>query len=123
MRTHEGGDLRLGARTTGASCLRTVVLPGNESPIPPEDGVGCHDAGDVREAAPAENVAFHGQAAPLVVGEANPSGTVRGAEDTVLFEQVVNDGLLVPVDPAGDEKEEERERGRQLVHGGSVPEG
>jgi hypothetical protein len=120
---HECGDVRLGARTTGASCLRTVVLPGDEPPIPPEDGVGCHDSGDVREAAPAENLAFHGQAAPLVVGEAKPSGTVGGAEDTVLFEHVVNDGLLVSVDPAGDEKEEEGERGRQRFHGGSVPAG
>ena len=43
-----------------------------------------------REAAPAEDLALHGQAAPLVVREAQPSGTVRGAEDTVPFEQVVN---------------------------------
>jgi hypothetical protein len=33
----------------------------------------------------------------LVVGEARLSGTVRGAEDAVLLEQVVNDGLLVPL--------------------------
>jgi hypothetical protein len=69
------------------------------------------------------NLVSHGQVAPLVVGEAQPSGTVRGAEDTVLLEQVVNDRLLVPVDPAGKEKEEEGERGRQRVHGRSVPEG
>ena len=31
---------------------------------------------------------------PLVVREAQPSGTVRGPEDTVLFEQVVNGRLL-----------------------------
>ena len=37
---------------------------------------------------------FYGYAAPLVVGEAKPSGTVRGAEDAVLLEQVVNDRLL-----------------------------
>jgi hypothetical protein len=42
---------------------------------------------------------------------------VRGAEDAVLLEQVVNDYLLVPVDPAGEEKEGEGERGRQRVHG------
>ena len=31
--------------------------------------------------------------------------------------------LRVPVDPAGEEKEEEGDRGRQRVHGRSVPEG
>jgi hypothetical protein len=40
-------------------------------------------------------VAFHGQAAPLVVAQARPSGAMRGAEDPVLFEQVVDDCLLV----------------------------
>ena len=49
--------------------------------------------------------------------------TVHGAEDTVFLEQVINDRLLVPVDPAGEEKEEEGKRGRQRVHGRSVPEG
>jgi hypothetical protein len=81
------------------------------------------DSNDVREAAPAEDLAFQGYAPPLVVGEAKPPGTMGGAEDTVLLEQVVNDRLLVPVDPAGEEQEEEGERGRQRGHGRSVPEG
>ena len=96
---------------------------GDEPPVPPQDGVGCHDASDVREAAPAEHLAFHGQAASLVVGEAQPSGSVRRAEDPVLLEQVVNDRLLLPVDPAGEQQEKEGEWARQRVHGGSVPEG
>jgi hypothetical protein len=36
---------------------------------------------------------------------------VRDAEDRVLFGQVVNDRLLMPVDPAGDETQEKGERG------------
>ena len=95
---------------------------GDELPVPPQDGVGCHDAGDVREAAPAEDLAFHGEAASLVVGETQPSGSVRRAEDPVLLEQVVNDRLLLPIDPAGDQQEQEREWARQRVHGGSLPE-
>jgi hypothetical protein len=57
---HERGDVRLGARATGAPRPRVVVLPGDEPPVPPEDGVGCHDSGDVCEAVPAEDLAFHG---------------------------------------------------------------
>src|ERR1700674_693754 len=57
---HERGNVRLGARATGASRLRAVVLLGDEPPIPTEDGVGCYDSGDVREAAPTEDLAFYG---------------------------------------------------------------
>src|SRR6266849_6526022 len=65
---HERGDVRLGGRATGASRPGAVVLLGDEPPIPTGDGVGSHDSGDVREAASAEDLAFHGQTAPLVVG-------------------------------------------------------
>jgi hypothetical protein len=37
---------------------------------------------------------------------------VRCAEDPVLLEQVVNDRLLLPVDPAGEEENDEGERRR-----------
>ena len=55
-----------------------------------------------RQAAPAEHLAFHGQAAALVVGEAQPVRPVRRAEDSILLEQVVNDRLLLAIDPAGE---------------------
>jgi hypothetical protein len=38
---------------------------------------------------------------------------VRGTEDTLLLEQVVNDHFLVPVDPAGEEQQEKGEGRRQ----------
>ena len=95
---------------------------GDESPVPTQDGVRCHDAGDSREVTTAEDVAFHGETASLVVGQAQSSRTVHRAEDTVLLEQVVNDRLLVSIDPAREQQEEEGERGRQRVHGGSLPE-
>jgi hypothetical protein len=47
--------------------------------------------------------------------------TVRGAEDTVP-RRVINDRLLVPVDSAGGDQEEERERASLQAHGRSVPE-
>jgi len=40
----------------------------DEPSVPPQDGVGCPDARDGREAASAEDLAFHGQSASLVVG-------------------------------------------------------
>jgi hypothetical protein len=76
--------------------------------------------GHIRQAASAENDAFHSQAAALVVGKAHSSGGVRVAQDPVLLEQVVDDRLLLPVHPARDQQEQEGERARQRVHGGSV---
>ena len=96
----ERRDVRLGGRSTGAPRLRTVVLLGDESPIPAQDRVGCHDAGDGREVTTAEDVAFHGEAAPLIVGQAQSSRTVHRAKDTVLLEQVLNHCLLMAIDPA-----------------------
>jgi hypothetical protein len=98
----ERGDVRLGGRATWAPPLRTVVLPGDESAVPPQDGVGRHDAGDGREVTTAEDLAFHGEPASLVVSQAQSSGTVHRTEDSVLLEQVVNDRLLVSIDPAGE---------------------
>src|SRR6516165_1691733 len=70
----ERGDLRFGARATGASRLRAVVFLRHEPAIPPQDGVRGDDAGDGRQTAAANHVAFHGEAATLVVGEAHSSG-------------------------------------------------
>ena len=90
----------LGGRATGESLLGAVVLLCDEPAVPAEDGVGCHDARQVREAAPAEDLAFDRQTAPLVVGEAEPSGTALCAEDAVLLKKVVDGRLLLAVDRA-----------------------
>ncbi len=60
--------------------------------------------------------AFHGKSASLIVGEAHASRAVCRAENPVLLEQVLDDVLLLSIDPAGDEQEQEGERGRQPIH-------
>src|ERR1700676_3323537 len=66
---HQRGEIRLGARATTASRLRAIVFLGHERPIPAQDGVRCDDTRDARQSAPAKNLAFHGQAAALIVGD------------------------------------------------------
>src|SRR5438309_2254282 len=46
---------------------------------------------------------------------------MRCTQDAVLLEQVLNDRLLLPVDPAGEGENDEGKRRRQRVHGTSVP--
>lgn len=96
----ERRDVRLGGRATRAPRLRTVVFRGDESPVPAQDRVGCHDAGDGCEVTTAEEMTFHGETASLVVGQRQASGTVQRAKDAVFLEQVVDNCLLVSIDPA-----------------------
>ena len=100
----------------GSRAFEPSYEVGDESAVPTQDRVWCHDAGDVRKAPPAKDLPFHGQPASLVIREAQPSGALRRAEDAVLLEQVINDRLLLAVHPAGEQQEEESERGRQTVH-------
>jgi len=97
--------------------LRAGVLLGDEPAVPTEDRVRGDDACDVPEATATEGLSLHSQAAPLVVSEPEPAGTAPCAQHAVLFEQVVDDRLLLAVDPAREQTEEEGERGRQCVHG------
>ena len=57
-----------------------------------------HDAGQTLGSA--EGFAFHRETAALVVAETNPVRAVRSTEHAVLLQQVVNDVLLLAVDPA-----------------------
>ena len=65
----------------------------------------------------AEDVSFHGETATLVVSQARSPIALGCAENTVLLEQVVNDGLLLSVHPAGEQQAEERKRRQQWIHG------
>jgi hypothetical protein len=99
-----------------ARCLRATLRCGLNAVVLKDrlDGIAgdvvtetlepSDDTRDGRQSAPAKNLAFHGQAAALVVAEMKPSRSVRGAEDSLLLEHVVNNGLLLPVDPAGEEE-------------------
>ena len=65
--------------------------------------------------------AFHGERASRVVSKAQSSRTVHRPEDSMFLEQMANDRLLVSIDPAGEQQQEEGERGRHRGHGGSLP--
>ena len=58
------------------------------------------DAGDRRQATPAEDFPFHGEAAALVVGEAQAPGSLRRPKDAILLEQVIDHRLLLAIDRA-----------------------
>jgi hypothetical protein len=69
--------------------------------VPGEDGVRADDGGDAREDSTAEQLSLGSQPSSLVIGQAKASVPQLLSEDAVFFLQVVNDRLLVPIDPAG----------------------
>jgi len=61
-------------------------------------------------------LAFHGQSNPLFVGEPKPLSFELLLEHTVLFDEIVDDRLLVSVKPTGQCDYEEVERLYDMGH-------
>ncbi len=87
---------------------RTVVpLARNQAAEPRHDGVRRDDGRHFLKDTPAESFSLHRQATAFVIGQTNTPATQLAFQDPVLFDQVVDDVLLMPIDPAGngDEKQ------------------
>jgi len=101
-------DLRRDAGTSnGAPSLAVVPLLGYELPVPAEDGVGREGGTDFAEHLSPEHPALDRQAPPLVIVEPDPPLAVRLLHYLVLGAEVLDDLLLLPVDQAGQDREEE----------------
>ncbi len=98
-----------------SSRVRAVVFRGDELPIPRQDGVGRDEAGDDRQSPPAEDLALHHQATTLIISPPQSPSSMRCAKDSVLLEQIVNDGRLLSVNPAGEQQAEERRRPQRIL--------
>ena len=97
-------------RPTAATMCGAVVLLGNQSPIPAEDGVRCGDAGHLHQDPAAEFPPPDGETPPLTVRQAKRTTAQLFAEDSILLTEVVDQIVLVPVQPASDRKHEEVQR-------------
>ena len=94
------GDLLRDRRSTGP-------LPGigpllrDELPVPSEQRIGRHQRLQFIKCPAPQHLGLHGQAYPLCVGEPKPLSFELLLEDTVLFDEIINDHLLLAVKPAG----------------------
>ena len=85
--------------------------------MPPEDGVGGHDGRKLAEESVADGVALRCEAAPFVVGEPERLLPELLAENVVLLVQVLEDVLLLAVQPAGEGRNEEEMGSGRPYHG------
>ena len=68
--------------------------------MPSQEGCGRHQGGQFLKHAPAQFLGPDGQAPPLVVVKTQPLATKLFAQDAILFLKIVDDILLLFVQPA-----------------------
>jgi hypothetical protein len=73
----------------------------NKLAMPAQDRVWRNNVGDLSEHLAPDDLPFDSQASPLVVVEPDALLAVCFSQDLILGPQVLNDLLLLPVDPAG----------------------
>jgi len=95
-----------GGRSTRAVIRAPIVLPGNQLPIPPENRLRGHKRRDLPQKLPPKALSPGRQPAALGVGQTEPLASQVVVEDTVFLPQVVDDLLLLAVNPAcqGDQE-------------------
>ena len=69
--------------------------------MPGKKGIRCHQCFDFIERPSAKGFSFHSQSYPLFIGESKTLSIELILEDTVFFNQIVDNGLLVAVKPPG----------------------
>jgi hypothetical protein len=75
--------------------------------MPAKYGVGCDDGGNLLQRFPAESLALGCESSSLVVGEPESLPAELFLEDSILFAQILNRGLLMLVDLASEDRDEE----------------
>jgi len=95
---------------TGSAQLATLRAPvkllGDQSLVPPHEGVGGHKGGDVFEALATQWVGERGEAAAFGVSQTELAATELSFQDAVFLDQIRDHLLLVTLEPAGNHGDE-----------------
>ena len=94
----------------------TVVLSGDEIPMPGEQCVRAHDGFELLEHAAPQALRFGGQPNALVVGEPGTARTELLSKDAILGLEIVDYLALLLVDPSGQSDEEKPQRVENRNH-------
>jgi hypothetical protein len=78
------------------------------------------ECADFLQSLAAKHFPFDGPSPPLIVVEQDPFRTVQFLEDSVFGAQVLDGFLLLVVDPAGQDGEEELPGFKEEIHGRAI---
>jgi hypothetical protein len=98
-------DLGGRARPAGTALSAPIVFLSDEPPMPPQQGLRCHDCGHLGQKLPSQSFGFGGQSTSLVIAEPQTSVAELFAKNTVLFAQVLDHVKLALIHPSGDSDE------------------
>jgi hypothetical protein len=78
--------------------------------MPSENGVRRDDRGHPRERATSETLADHGETAPFIIAQSQPSTVELRLEHAILFAEELNDVELLPIKPPEERRKKQVER-------------
>ena len=91
----------------GTSFGRPVVFPGDKVPEPAQKRIGRDNPSVFLESFPSQYSGLHGQSTPLPVRKSEPTAFEMFLIHPDLFDEIVDDLLLIPVDPACSNEDDE----------------
>ena len=97
--------------------LAVVPFLSDQHPVPSEQGIRRDQRADFRQQLAAEHLGLNGQPPPLVVAQENALLAQLFLVHLVLGPQVVNHLLLLPMDPARDDHQQQLPGLEDQVHG------
>src|SRR5215831_19065797 len=80
----------------------SVVLLGDQLPVPSQQGLRCDNAGDLGKGLSSQRFGLYGQSPALIVIEVHSPTTELFAKHPVLLAKIFHDLQLVVVHPPGD---------------------
>jgi hypothetical protein len=86
---------------------RPIVFSGDKVPEPSQERIRRDNSSELFEGLRSQCLGFHCQSTPLFIGESEPAAFEMFLIYPDLFEKIVDDFLLIPVDPAGYKQDEE----------------
>jgi hypothetical protein len=99
--------------------VRIGPFPGNQLPMPAQQGVGRDDPRNVTQPATAKPVRPHGEPPPIVVRELDAPPTQLPSKDAILFKKIAEYFSLSAVQPTREDGEHQL-KGRGGDHGRSL---
>src|SRR5215813_11370760 len=80
----------------------SVVLLGDQFPVPSQQGLRRDNAGDLGKSLSSQRFGLNGQPPALIVIEAHPLATELFSQHPILFAEIFNDLQVAVVHPPGD---------------------
>src|SRR6516225_8672034 len=88
----------------------SVVLQGDQLPVPSQQGLRSDNAGDLGKSLSSQRFGLYGQSPTLIVIEAHSPAAELFSKHPILLAKVVNDPQLAVVHPPGNSDQHKPER-------------